>query len=139
MSSFYNREAELYIPNELMPQTTPCVKILCSYSAMRAPSVAGVKSGKMMLLLGRLPSKTLDLIRASDAFAGSSYGTSSTRKSVKLLMVRESRVTYSADLLLSLAERESLGLGKVVGEASAREADADLGVNTSGGTDLRRR
>lgn len=26
------------IPKELIPQTTPCTKILCSYMAMRAPS-----------------------------------------------------------------------------------------------------
>ena len=86
---------------------------------MSAPSVAGVSSGKMMLLLGRLPSKTLDLIRASDALAGSSYRTSNSRTLVKSLGGGEGLVTYSADLLLSLAERESLGLGEVVGEQDA--------------------
>lgn len=61
-----------------MPQMTPCVNILCSYKAIKDPSVAGVRSGKMMLLLGRLPSKTLLLISASLALGPTSLRTCSS-------------------------------------------------------------
>lgn len=33
------------LPKELMPQTTPCTKILCSYSAMSAPYTEQVSTG----------------------------------------------------------------------------------------------
>jgi hypothetical protein len=88
-------------PKELMPQITPWTKILCSYKAINAPapacqvvslksmlvdaenkdnqpSVEGVKRGKIMLLLGLFPSKTLLLTRASLALAPSSFLTCSS-------------------------------------------------------------
>jgi hypothetical protein len=40
-------------------QMTPCTKILCSYMAMRLPSVLGVSSLNRMELVGLFPSKTL--------------------------------------------------------------------------------
>ena len=45
---------------------------------MNLPRVAGVKSGKMMLLLGLLPSKTLLLIKGSLAFGPNSFLTCSS-------------------------------------------------------------
>ena len=104
---------DVYSPNELIPQTTPCVKILCSYSAMSAPSVAGVRSGKMIELLGRLPSKILDLTSASDALAPSSYMTD-TRSAPEYASKHGIRATDLADLILSLSERQSFGLSEEV-------------------------
>lgn len=46
-----------------MPQIMPWMWILCSYIAMREPRVAGVSFWNMIELVGRLPSKTLDLTR----------------------------------------------------------------------------
>lgn len=67
-----------YSPKELIPQTTPWTKILCSYSAINAPRVAGVSLGKIKLLLGLLPSNTLLLYSASVWPGPSSVRTSSS-------------------------------------------------------------
>ena len=66
------------VPKELIPQITPWVKILCSYRAINAPSVLGVKSGNIMLLLGRFPSNTLLFTSASLALLPSSLRTCSS-------------------------------------------------------------
>ena len=66
------------VPKELIPQMTPWVKILCSYRAIKAPSVLGVKSGNKILLLGRFPSNTLLFTSASLALLPSSLRTCSS-------------------------------------------------------------
>jgi hypothetical protein len=43
----------------LMFQMTPCTKILCSYMAVRAPKVLGVKLENITELVGLFPGKTL--------------------------------------------------------------------------------
>lgn len=72
------RRREEDLPNELMPQTMPCTKILCSYSAIKAPRVDGVSNGKIIELLGLLPSNTLDLTNASLAPDPTSLRTASS-------------------------------------------------------------
>jgi hypothetical protein len=41
--------------NELMPHTTPCVNVMCSYSAISSPSTLGVSDCPMMDVVGLLP------------------------------------------------------------------------------------
>lgn len=90
---------------------------------MSEPRVAGVSSGKTMLLLGRLPSKTLLFTSASLAPGPTSYGIQRTsaplEKHTKPLRDETEGEAHLADLLLGLAERERLGLREVVAEQDA--------------------
>ncbi len=71
--------------NESMPQITPCVNTLCSYSATSAPSTCGVSTSARITFVGRLPSITR-------------CGTTASARAL------------GAHLVLGLAERERLGL-----------------------------
>ena len=68
---------------------------------MSAPSVAGVSLGKMMLLLGRLPSNTFDFNSGSDASGPSSCAHTHREPT----HANGNRYTHLANLLLGIAER----------------------------------
>lgn len=97
---------------------------------MSAPSVAGVRRGKMMLLLGRLPSKILDLTSASDALGPSSWVRSHQRSAPHIHALWE---TDLPNLLLGLTEGQGFRLGKEVGEEDAMMLRARDGVVGGGG------
>ena len=48
-----------------MPQTMPCVNVMCSYSAISCPTTLGVSAGAMIDVVGRLPLNTSALTIAS--------------------------------------------------------------------------
>ena len=74
-----------------MPQTTPWVKVMCSYSAISCPTTEGVSAGAMIEVVGRLPVNT----RAGTIDSGGTLG---------------------ADLVGGLAEGQGRGLGEEVGQ-----------------------
>ena len=54
--------------NELMFQMQPCTKILCSYIAIKFPSVYGVSFWNTMELVGRFPKNTFNYLRVNNSF-----------------------------------------------------------------------
>ena len=69
----------------------------------------------MMLLLGRLPSSIFDFNSGSDALGPSSCADTPRQP----MYANGNRYTHFANLLLGLAERESLWLCEEVGEENA--------------------
>src|SRR5471032_1558248 len=71
----------------LTSQITPCTKVLCSYSAISAPSVDGVSWSIKMVLDGRLPGKVLCGTSSSISASLSFCAVRSARTSAAVLPV----------------------------------------------------